>query len=253
VLALLLILAFRYKLFRRIKSLVSYIVFASVTSVALYSIGPAPKSYTDPSFYFYFYSYWISAFVLSFLRLYIILEICELVLREYPAVRAFGWRILSGLALVMFSGTAYFAVRNTHHLPRLILTFQQMTDMSFAVLLLTLMGIGVYYKMRIPPLCRPVLIGSCIYSAEQVVGSELGRITANLPYSVFDFAARICWFLMMAIWAWAVWRWADVPIRSPELVPQKVYDELSPQVHNRLRDLNARLARLVGQRFPETT
>jgi hypothetical protein len=115
------------------------------------------------------------------------------------------------------------------------------------VLLLTLMGIGAYYQMRIPPLYRLILIGSCIYSAEQVVGSGLGRITDYAPYSLYDFMERIGWLLMISVWTWAVWQWAGVSIRSPELLPQAVYDDLSPRVHDRLWDLNDRLAGLMGQ------
>jgi hypothetical protein len=186
--------------------------------------------------------------VLSFLRLSITLEICTLVLHEYPALKAFAWRILYGLSAVLFSWTTYFAIRNAHHVRVLILTFQQTTDISFALLLLTLMGIGVYYQMRIPQLYRLILIGSCIYSAEQAVGSELGRYTANPGNSVFDFAQRLCCTLMYAIWAWAVWRWGRTPIQPPELVSQSVYDDLSPQIHDRLRDLNDKLADLAGRR-----
>jgi hypothetical protein len=117
--------------------------------------------------------------------------------------------------------------------------------LSFAVLLLTLMGLAVYYHMSIHSLYRRILIGSCIYSAEQVVSSELLRIPVHVTNSVFDFTARFSWLLMIAIWTWAVWRWAGAPIGQPELIPQKMYDDLSPRVHNRLRELNNKLAILA--------
>jgi hypothetical protein len=211
----------------------------------MYSIGPVPQTYKDPGFYFYFYSYWLSGFTLSFLRFYVILEICKLVLRDYAAVKMFSWRVLSAVAVIMFSWTAYFAIRNAHHPGRLVLTFQQTTDLSFAALLLTLMGLGVYYNMSIHSLYRRILIGSCIYSAEQIVSSELLRIPVHVTNSVFDFTARFSWLLMMAIWSWAVWRWAGAPIGQPELIPQTMYDDLAPRVHNRLRELNNKLASLA--------
>ena len=165
VIVLLLILALRYKLIHTLKSLVFYVVFACVQNVWMDYMGPVPKSYAEPGFYCYFYTYWILAFTLSFFRLYVILEICKLVLRDYSAVKTFAWRILSTVGVIMFSWTAYFAIRNAHHLRRLVLTFQETTDLTFALLLLTLMGLGVYYRIRIPTLFRYVLIGSCIYSA----------------------------------------------------------------------------------------
>jgi hypothetical protein len=245
VIVLLLILALRYKLSRKLKSLVFYVVFACVQAIWMNCLGPVPKSYTDPGWANYFYTYWILTFTLSFFRLYVILEICKLVLRDYVAVKTFAWRILSAVSVIMFSWTGYFAIRNAHHLRRLVFTFQETTDLTFALLLLTLMGLGVYYRIRIPALFRYILIGSCIYSAEQVVGGAMLRVTANVTNSVFDFVERFTWFLMTAIWTWAVWRWAGAPPQSPELVPQMIYDDLSPRVHDRLRDLNTKLATLA--------
>jgi len=234
-------------MFRQVKFLIFYILFTIVRAIALEWYGESP-AYGDRSFYPYFYSYWAAAFVISFLRLFITLEICEKVLRRYQAVKVFAWRILAGLTVVLFSWTVYFAIRNIHHVKRLILTFQQTTDVSFALLLLTLLSIGAYYRMRIPPLYWSILIGSCIYSAVQVVDSELGRYTADLPHSVFDFAQRLTYNLMLAIWAGAVWRWGTDPTQPPEIISQATYDDLSPQIHDRLRDLNDKLEDLVGKR-----
>jgi hypothetical protein len=241
---LLLILILRQKIFGKLKFLVVYLLFAVARTAAIESYGTPPMSTNDRWYYPYFYSFWISAFVLSFLRLFITLEICERVLQKYPALKALVWRIIASLAIVLLSWTFYFAIRNFHHIPRLILTFQQTTDVSFALLLLTLIGIGVYYRMRIPQLYREILIGSCIYSAVQVVDSELGRHTGYLPNSVFDFAQRLTYNLMLAIWAWAVWRWGRDTTPPPELISQSTYDDLSPQIHDRLRDLNDKLSKL---------
>lgn len=245
--ALLLILVFRYNMFHQLKFFAFYVLFTVVRQIGLEWYG-VPPAIGDPSYYRYLYCYWTAAFVLSFLRLFITLEICEKVLTGYPALKLLAWRILSGLATVLFSWTIYFAIRNIHHIRRLILTFQQTTDISFAILLLTLMGIGVYYRMRIPSLYRMILIGSCIYSAVQVVDSELGRHIVSLPNSVFDFVQRLAYSLMLGIWAWAVWRWGRDSNPPVELISQSTYDDLSPQIHDRLRELNDKLTDLTGKR-----
>jgi hypothetical protein len=247
-LPLLLVLVFRNRVYRQLKFFVFYLLFASARTLALELYRPPPASIHDRWYYPYFYSFWISAFVLSFLRLFITLEICERVLRRYPALRVLIWRIMAALAVALFSWTLYFAIQNFPHVPRLILTFQQTTDVSFALLLLTLMGIGVYYRMRIPALYRIILIGSCVYSAVQIVDSELGRHTAYLPNSVFDFAQRLAYNVMLAIWAWAVWRWGKESTPTPEMVSQATYDELSPQIHDRLKELNDKLSNLSDKR-----
>jgi hypothetical protein len=244
---LLLILVIRYKMFNQLKFFVLYILVTSAREIALDWIGQAP-AIGDPSFYAYVYFYWTAAFLLSFLRMFITLEICEKILRRYPALRVFAWRIMVVLGVMLFSWTLYVAIHNFHHLKRFILTFQQTTDISFAVLLLTLLGIGAYYRMRIPPLYLAILIGSGIYSAVQVVDSELGRHTVNLPNSVFDFAQRLTYILMLAIWAWGIWRWGKDSAPPPELLSQATYDDLSPQIHDRLKELNDKLSGLTGRR-----
>jgi len=245
-LVVVLVLTLHYRLFRPLRFFVLYLICANVRGYSLMWLGPSPPV-TDRWFYPYFYFFWISAFVLSFLRMFVILEICAAVLKEYPVVKAIGWWILAGLSAVLFSWTAYFAVRNLHHLRTLVLTFQQTTDISFALVLLTLMSIGVYYQIRIPQLYSLILIGSCIYSAEQALGSELGRYTPNPGNSPFDFAQRITFTLMIAIWTWAVWRWGKTPIQPPELISQSAYDNISPQIHDRLQELNDKLSDLTGK------
>jgi hypothetical protein len=245
---LLLVLAFHNKMYRQLKFFVFYLVFAIARAVAIESYGAPPASIHDHWYYPYIYSFWISAFVLSLLRLFITLEICERVLRQYATLRVLVWRIMAGLAVVLFSWTLYFGIRNFHHVKRFILTLQQTTDVSFALLVLTLMGIGVYYRMRIPGLYRVILIGSCVYSAVQVVDSEVGRQTAYAPNSPFDFAQRLAYNMMLAIWAWAVWRWGKESTPSPETVSQATYDELSPRIHDRLKELNDKLSDLTARR-----
>jgi hypothetical protein len=243
----LLFLTIRYKMYSQLKFFVFYIVFATAREIALDWLGPSP-AISDPSFYPYLYFYWTAAFVLSFLRLFITLEICEKVLRRYPALRLFAWRIMAGLGVALFSWTLYVAIHSFHHLKRFILTFQQTTDISFALLLLTLLGLGAYYRMRIPPLYLAILIGSGIYSSVQVVDSELGRQTINLPNSVFDFAQRLAYIVMLTIWSWAIWRWGKDTTPPPELLSQATYDELSHQIHDRLQELNDKLSDLTRKR-----
>jgi hypothetical protein len=246
-LPVLFVLALRRKIHRKLRFFVFYLLFASAREIALAAFGQFP-AIGDRLYYPYIYSYYGAGFILSFLRLFITFEICQQVLRRYPTLKVFTWRIIATLAVALFSWTFYFAIRNIHHIRKFILTFQQTTDVSFALLLLTLLGIGAYYRMRIPPLFRLILIGSCIYSAVQVVNSELGRYIVDLPYSVVDFAQRLTYNLMLSIWVWAVWRWGNDPTPPPELIPQATYDQLAPQVHDRLRDLNDSLSDFMGKR-----
>lgn len=242
---ILLVLAFFKKLFRELKCLSAYIIFQVSRDAALLYITYEVPLTTRGARHFYAYSYWTTAFILSFLRLAIIIEICRRVLREYHAVWYFSWRILTIVAIVMLSWTIYAVMRDTHAVQSFILTAQQQLDFTSAALLLIVISIGVYYEIYISPLYRLVLIGSCIYSSVQVVDSELGRHVAIPTNSAFDFIQRFSYICMLVVWTWAVWHWGNTPSRPAEAIPQPVYDDLSPRIHDRLRGLNDQLTKLV--------
>jgi hypothetical protein len=204
-----------------------------VSHTSLYGTKPA------------FYSYWVSEAILSVLRLATIIEICWRSLRNYPLVWALAWRALTGIGVVLFLWGANSTAHNTSKLRYLVTTGMQRFEFLEAVLLLTVLTIGVYYRIHITPLYRWVLTGICIYSAVQVANYELGRITVHPSNSIFDLVRRYSFLIAEAIWTWAVWRWPAVPAQPHELIPQAVYDEHSAEIHDRLRELNDRLTRLL--------
>ncbi len=237
----LLLLAFRRKLWRQLTFLFVYVIFLVPREAIWAGVSHTPLLFTKRAFYFYY----ITDFVLIFLRVFIIAEICWRVLRVYPAIRTLAWRFLTLIGLALFSWAAFTAVRHPHFRKNLILIGLQRLNISLAVLLLLLLIIGIYYAVRVHPLYRFVLIGSCIYSAIQIVDMEVGRLISMPTNSIFDYAQRFSFALMIGIWAWGAWRWAGVTAQPPALISQHTYDALSPQIHDRLRDLNDRLAGLL--------
>lgn len=211
-----------------------------ITHSAMYSTGHGIDIYRN--------YYWTTAFALTFLRLGIIVEICWRVLRQYRMAWTLARRVLAASIISLLGWTLYPAFRNVHHMKTFILVSQQRSDIMLAVVLLLVLGIGVYYRIHIPPLYWWVLIASCIYSASQVVGSEIGRHTAADYNSFSDFLQRFSIELMLSMWIWAIWRWGHIPTKSPSLISQGMYDDLSPQIHNRLHELNERLSDLRRRR-----
>ena len=203
-----------------------------------------------PAFYLltWLYIYWSVELLLSILRLLTIAEIARRFLRGYPAIRAFASRLLTGVAAALLLWTTYSAIHNLHHIRRFILLGDQRFECMQVVLLLTLLIIGAYYRIQIPPLYRLILIGIGVYSSIQVANNGLGMLLTILPNSIFDYLRRGASMVSLVIWTYAVWRWSAIPDPQPRLIPQSTYDRLSPELHDRLQDLNDRLAGLVGQR-----
>jgi hypothetical protein len=66
--------------------------------------------------------------------------------------------------------------------------------------------------------------------------------------SIFGYIRRGSFLVASLIWTYALWRWGTISNTPPELISQGKYDDVSPQVHDRLRQLNGKLSDLIGKR-----
>jgi hypothetical protein len=231
--------AFRRRLYRQLVFFSIYIFIVTVQDLVglwiSYSSWYSAIAWNE--------TYWSVQFVLSLLRLLTIAEIARRSMRGYPAIWAFTWRILSVAAVILLFWTTYSAAQNVHHFRKFIAGAGQRFEFMQAVLLLLLLLLGAYYRMRISPLFRLILIGICIYSAVQVANNQFLLVRSVRTDAVFDYVRRGSFLISFAIWTYAVWRWGATPDVPPKLVSQAKYEALSPQIHDRLRELNDRLAK----------
>jgi hypothetical protein len=239
----LLVLLIRRKLYRKLIFFSAYIVLLSAYEPVAWWISFLPwfNSLTWNT------TFWSVQFILSLLRLLAIAEISRRSLIAYPAVWSLGWRVLSAAAAILLAWTAYSAFPGRHHFRIFMAVGFQRFETMQAILLLLLLFLGVYYRVQISHLYRRILIGICIYSAIQVAVNPL--LLAKIPAdSVWQYTRRGSFVIPMVIWTYAVWRWGETPSAPPDLISQEKYDELSPQIHDRLKELNDKLSDLTGNR-----
>ena len=136
------------------------------------------------------------------------------------------------------------AIQERHALHLYVIPLEQRLNILAAIFTLAVMGIGNYYRLFIYDLYRRVLVASCIYSAVQLVDTELGRYLRNPPNTFYDFTQRFAFELMILMWTWALWKWSGASPQSHQLISQDEYEDLSPRVHDRLKKLNDRLSDL---------
>src|SRR5580704_11407421 len=154
------ILAFRRKLYRTLIFFFAYVMLLVPRDFIFLWISHTPLFRSLPVFYFY----WITEFALSCLRLATIIEICWRSLRSYSVVWAIACRTLTAVGILLFSWAVNAAAHNTSRLRFFVTTGMQRFELMQAVLLLTVLAFGVYYRIHIPPFYRWVLTGICIYS-----------------------------------------------------------------------------------------
>jgi len=240
----LLFISYRRKLWRQLKFFSAYVALLIPFEIAGWWISYLPWFYSAG----YLYTFWSIQFAFSLLRFLTIAEIARRSLRGYPAVWAFAWRILSFATLGFLLWTTHSAIQYEHHFRRFLAVPGQRFELMQAILLLLFLFLGLYYRVQISPLYRLILIGLCVYSVIQVANDQILLLNKLPADSIFAYIRRGSFLVPSAIWTYAVWRWGASTALEPRLIPQAVYDELSPQVHDRLRDLNDKLSNLTSGR-----
>jgi hypothetical protein len=238
---LMLFLVFRRKLYRRIKFFTAYLILFLIWAVVVGWVSPTPFFNSLAWRYIY---YGVEYF-LSFLRLLTIAEISMRFFRGYPAIKSLATWLMAAVATGLILWTAYSAVFNYHHVRRFILVTDLRLECTQAVLILTLIVIGVYYRIPLPPLYQFILIGIGVYSSVQVANNALGLHEPVLPNSFFDYIRRGSAMVSLGIWTYAILRSSGVPDPEPSLISQSTYDRMAPEVHERLKELNEKLTELV--------
>jgi hypothetical protein len=232
---------FRRKLYKRLIFFTAFQILLLAWAILWTCVSGTP-AFTSP---IWFNIYWGVQSAISILKLFTIAEISNRVLHEYPAIRVLATGLLGGTTAILLFWTADSAIHNVHHIRRFILLGNQRFEFMLTVLLLIVLMIGAYYRIQIPSLYRLILIGIGIYSSIQVANNELAIHIAIIPGSIFDYMRRAPSTISNVIWAYAVWRCSPVPDAKPDLISQATYDDLSPQIHERLRELNDKLAGLA--------
>lgn len=240
----LLFLVFNKGLYRKLILFTLYFSLLAPWDLIGFSVRYTPLFHSSGWSYFY----WTSQFVFSILRLCAIAELCWRSLHAYPAVWNLAWRSLASVATLLLLWTTYSALYNVHVFQAFISHGLQRFEFMQAVLLVAILGIGAYYRLAVPSLYRWMLAGLGLYSAVLVTNYELALSTRYPPKSIFDFVFRLSYCTALLIWIWGIYRWAGVPTQPPALISQKTYDALSPQIHDRLHELNDRLAHMHGRR-----
>jgi hypothetical protein len=196
----------------------------------------------------WFYIYWTSEVILSAMYLGMIAEISRQFLSDYPSIRRPALRVLGAVALALISWTVFSAMRHAGHPVLFFMTGEQRLVLTITMVLLLLMGIVAYYRLRLPPLYRLVLIGIGIYASLEVVADQVMLKYRLGPDSICDYTRRGAFAISVVVWTYAVWRWGAASIPRRELISQSKYDDISPQLHESLHEANLKLANLTSQR-----
>ncbi len=235
------VLIVRRGLYRRLPFFSTYVVLVIASDIGRWLVYQRWGYDSWTAWYFG----WVSQGVLFLMRGVVVAELCWSSLQSYRGIWALAWRVLCGVALLLLLVAALNAGRNADWVLSFVLTAERGLELAAAVVLLSLLLISAYYRIRIEFVPWMLALGLCFYSTVQVLNNSFMHDWLT-HYLFFWNGVRIgSYQVALLIWLLALRKPLPARAPAPVLLPQNVYDELSPQVNYRVRVLNERLLELL--------
>jgi hypothetical protein len=189
---------------------------------------------------------WYSECVTFFAQALATLEILRLTLKPFRGIWSIAWRALGVVAavvgtLVVF-GTrgswalaGWFQINRGYHL-------------TFATALIACLLVVRYYSIPVPAAYKMIMGGFCFYSCTDVIintGIQTVLYKQFLAYGpVWEYLILFSFVLMIGIDIVALYK--PLPCDKRQIPPpsDSSYQQLSPEINDRLRELNEKLLRL---------
>ncbi len=161
-------LVFYRRLYRRLPFFSLYVVLLAVEVTVVWWVYREWGYRSFPAWY----TYWFASVVVLLARVLVVAELCWTSLGTYPAIWPWVRRLLSLIAVVALSYAAVTAFRTkSSPLATFVLSSERALEMSFAVILVALVGFGARYMAVLRPVERNIVIGLGAYSCFQVINN----------------------------------------------------------------------------------
>ena len=233
-------LAFRRGLARRLLLFNSYTVLLLVAEAIYwpaYAFGS--RSYT------LFLIYWALQAILLATRGGIVAEICWRVLRSYPGIWRLCRTMLILIFIVLLAAAAYQTKTSGPRIAATVLAAERGLELAIVGILLSAIAFCRYYRIRVEPLLKWIALGLGFYSAIQMANNSIFQSWLTTYFPAWSQIRLLSFQSVLAFWIVVLWRPLPSPLPASVLLDQQVYDELSPRVTGRLRELNTRLQEML--------
>jgi hypothetical protein len=186
---------------------------------------------------------WLSEPAILILRTLATAEVLNLILKPYRGIWGLLWRVMA----VGFGGVLLYAViESGRNIPWAIALTHRGFHLAFAVSLVAGLLLIRYYSIPLESLYKLILAGFCFYSCTVVLADTLGQwaILHGLGdfQTIWQFTIASIYAGIQIAWAVELWRAAPSEESSPALLASSLYQQISPQINERLYALNEQLS-----------
>jgi hypothetical protein len=191
------------------------------------------------------YTYWFASAVVLVARAAVVGELSWTSLRNYPAIWSLVRKLLSLVAIVVLSYAAISAFRNSSPIAAFVLTAERGLEMSFAVILVALLGFGTRYKVALGTVERNIVVGLGVYSAFQVINNIFMNQWMNRYFHWWVSTRVIAFDIAMVIWIIPLRKALPAVEPAPVLIGEQVAVRLLRELLSTMRELTNELKRIA--------
>ena len=147
------------------------------------------------------YTYWFASVVVLLARALVVAELCWTSLGTYPAVWPLVRKILVLIAVVALSYAAVTAFRTkSSPLATFVLSSERALEISFAFILVALVGFGARYMAVLGPVERNIVIGLGAYSCFQVINNTFMQQWMSRYFHCWVSMRVVAFDIAMLVW-----------------------------------------------------
>lgn len=215
-----------------------------------------------------YWSYWISTYVQLLARSLAIVELCAYGFKNYRGIWALSWRVLGVLSIVLVGRAAIDAWGQPKGIAIFGITLGRDLALASVAVLAVLVVIRNYYGIGLDSFQRLIAAGVCLNCVVDAIGntvilnlythdflawfsdSQRTQWPALWPLvrraqDAWSSAHLISFMVSIAIWCYALRKPLPANAEKPQLLPARVYREISPAINVRLTAFNDRLVELL--------
>jgi hypothetical protein len=227
--------------FRRLPILTTYVALNLCQAAFLLFLYSRPGA----SFETLKDSAWISEAATLLFQALAAMEAIRLVLKPYEGIWGLAWRLLATICVVLVALIVKHAAGDYNWA---ILEADRGYHFVFAAAVVACFLIIRYYSVAVPAPYKILLAGFCFYSCTTILATAFFQwiwwgSSANYE-TIWQFITVFSFAVVQVTWVAALRKPLPAPIRPMALSSNDIYEQLSPEIDQRLRLLNQKLMRV---------
>jgi hypothetical protein len=167
-----------------------------------------------------------------------VVEVCRHLLSRYRGVWALVWRILAACAALVI---LYSNIGGRHDFGFVFPKAVRGLELAIATVIVALFFFVRYYGVEASFADRSVAVGICLYSCFVVVNNTILERFLDSYLPLWNFLAMVAFLASLLLWSWALREKLPEKAVEPEMLPDRVYGDMTPEINLRLKVLNENL------------